>query len=582
MRELIKKLYQVSGNQSKRITNMFIFEVIKNIFEGMTLGAVLLFLLKITQNIFEKREILNEDIISVFAVAFMSVTGKIFFGYMADRNKFIASYTMGAENRLYIGDRLKRVNMGYFSNNRLGDIASGLTTVVGELETVGVYIIEMLFVGVIQTFIMAIFMIPFDFVTGVIIIAALIFGIIINNIFQTKADESTKKLLGLKINLNADMLEYVKGIGVIKSFGKGKEVLKNLEKSISENKKGFFDVEKAVAPVGILFLLTFKLAICLIIFASLTRYTQGEISAHKAIMLIVSSFIVFGGFEMTGSMQNIMGVAVQNLDALTKLRDIPTIEEGEKQTVDNCEIEMQDINFSYNDDTLFKNLSVVIPDGKTTAIVGPSGSGKTTLCNLMARFWDVNDGKILVGKTDVKDYSYDYLLSNFSFVFQDVYLFDDSIRNNIKFGNTDATDDEMIEVAKLARCHDFIMQLKDGYDTILQEGGSNLSGGERQRISIARAMLKPSKFVILDEATSSVDPENEEQLMTALKNLLKGKTAIIIAHKLDTIREADKIIVLDRGSVESIGTHDELMKISKVYKNFIIQRQDAIKWQLSN
>ena len=195
-------------------------------------------------------------------------------------------------------------------------------------------------------------------------------------------------------------------------------------------------------------------------------------------------------------------------------------------------------------------------------------------------FWDVDSGEIIIDDTNVKDYRYDNLLSNFSFVFQDVYLFDDTVKNNIAFGNPDATDDEIVEVAKHARCHDFIMALPDGYETILQEGGSNLSGGERQRISIARAMLKPSKIVMLDEATSSVDPENEQELVAALNDLLKDKTVIVIAHKLETIKSSDQIIVMDKGSIENVGTHKELMKSSSIYKKFIEQREKATQWRV--
>ncbi len=470
----------------------------------------------------------------------LSVVGKILCSYMADRNKYIATYNMGAENRLYIGDQLKRVNMGYFSNNRLGNISGGLTTVIGELETVGVNIIETLFVGVIQTAIMALFMLPFDMVTGIIILATLFVGMLSNALFQKKADELTKKLQSLKINLNATTLEYVKGISVIKSFGKGKEMITELD----------------------------------------LRFCSASIPPYKAVMLIVSSFIVFAGFEMAGSMQNIRGVAVQNLDAISKLRELPTISEGNVTELNVAKVEVNNVKFSYEKQSLFDGITLSISEGETTAIVGGSGSGKTTLCNLISRFWDVDGGEILIDGKNIKDFKYDNLLSNFTFVFQDVYLFDDTVKNNIKFGNPDASDEEVMEVAKQAQCHDFIMALPQGYDTVLQEGGSNLSGGERQRISIARAMLKPSKIVILDEATSSVDPENEEQLMVALHNLLKGKTVLVIAHKLETIQGADQIVVMDKGKVESVGTHGELLEKSQIYQRFIYQRERAIGWKI--
>lgn len=582
MRELLKKLYSIAGKESQKLSRMIVFEILKSIFEGISLGAILFLLLKIFEKLFEQKEVVMNDVYIVFGIAVLSVAGKIVFGYLADRNKYIATYNLGAENRLYIGDKLKQVNMGYFNSNRLGHISGGLTSVIGELETVGVNIIEMMFVGIIQTVIMACFMLPFDFITGVIILITLMIGLFVNAVFQNKADQLTKKLQKLKVELNANTLEFVKGIGVIKSFGKNKEMLGDLENSISDNKKGYFNVEKVIVPVNLIFLLVFKLGMCAIILSSIVRYSNGELEPYKTVMLIVSSFIVFAGFEMAGSMQNLRGIAVQNLDAITKLRDIKTISEGQKVTIENSDIYLKNIDFSYDDKKLFQGVSAFIPSGKTTALIGASGSGKSTICNLIARFWDVDSGEIIIDGTNVKDYRYDNLLSNFSFVFQDVYLFDDTVKNNIAFGNPDATDDEIVEVAKHARCHDFIMALPDGYETILQEGGSNLSGGERQRISIARAMLKPSKIVILDETTSSVDPENEQELVAALNDLLKDKTVIVIAHKLETIKSSDQIIVMDKGSIENVGTHDELMKSSSIYKKFIEQREKAIQWKLND
>lgn len=470
--------------------------------------------------------------------------------------------------------------MGYFSSNRLGNISGGLTTVIGELETVGVNIIETLFVGVIQTIIMAIFMIPFDIVTGSIILGTLFLGMLCNAIFQKKSDELTKKLQALKINLNASTLEYVKGISVIKSFGKSGEMTKELDREIYKNRRGFINVEKTVAPAALIFLIIFKLGICLIIFSAIYRFCIGEIDHYKSVMLVVSSFIVFSGFEMAGSMQNVRGIAIQNLDSIANLRNLPTISEGTRTSFEKGDINLKDVDFSYDEQKLFNRLNLDIPKGKTTAIVGGSGSGKTTLCNLIARFWDVDSGEILIDDNNIKDFRYDNLLSNFTFVFQDVYLFDDTIKNNIKFGNPEASDEEVINVAKQAQCHEFIMKLSDGYDTVLQEGGSNLSGGERQRISIARAMLKPSRIVILDEATSSVDPENEQQLITALNNLLKDKTVIVIAHKLETIKNADQIVVMDKGNIESIGKHKELMEKSHIYKSFIEKREKATGWKI--
>lgn len=580
MRELIKKLYIVSGEQSGRITKMLIFNTLKSFFESFMLGGILFLLMKICENIFDGKMVTMNDVYMVAVIEMIGVIGKITCGYLADRNKNIASYSLGAENRIIVGDRLKKVNMGYFNDNSLGDVAGRMSTAITELETVGVFIITALITGTIQTVMMGLFIFPFDALTGIIILVTIAIGIFINSLAQSKMDKLTSVLLKIKINLSAKTLEYVKGISVLKAFGKNKEVAKELEDSISATRKGFLDIEKAVAPVQTLYVAIFKIGTVAIIGVSLMRFINGNIDATKTIMLIVSSFVIFSGMEMVGGMQNLKGIAVQDLDSVMKLRSLQMIDEGEETCIADPEIELKNVSFSYGDSELFHKLNLAIPAGKTTAIVGFSGSGKTTLCNLVSRFWDVIDGEVLVDGKNVKEFNYDAFLANFSFVFQDVYLFDDTVRNNIKFGNQGASDEEMIEVAKKARCHDFIMSLPDGYDTVLQEGGSNLSGGERQRISIARAMLKPSKIVVLDEATSSIDPENEKQLLQALDYLLKDKTTIVIAHKLNTIKNADQIVVLDKGGIESCGTHAELMEKSLIYKKFVAYRENAAKWEV--
>lgn len=580
MIELIKRLYIVAGKQSDRITKMLIFNTLKSFFESFMLGGVLFILMKICEGIFDNNPVVIKDVYTVAAIELVGVVGKITCGYVADKNKNTASYSFGAENRLIVGDRLKKVNMGYFNDNSLGDVAGRMSTAISELETIGVFIITALIAGTIQTVMMGIFIFPFDMITGFIILATIAIGLFINSLVQNKMDRLTTVLLKIRINLSAKTLEYVKGISVLKAFGKNKEIAKELEDSISATRKGFLDIEKIMAPIQLLYLVVFKFGIVAIIGASLLRFFNGTLTPTKSIMLIVASFVVFSGIEMVGGMQNLKGIAVQDLDSVMKLRSLKMIDEGERTEINEPSVELKDVSFSYGDGELFHKLNLSIPSGKTTAIVGFSGSGKTTLCNLVSRFWDVTGGEVIVDGKNVKDFNYDAFLANFSFVFQDVYLFDDTVRNNIKFGNQDATDEEMIEVAKKARCHDFIMSLPEGYDTVLQEGGSNLSGGERQRISIARAMLKPSKIVILDEATSSIDPENEKQLLQALDCLLKDKTTIIIAHKLNTIKNADQIVVLDKGDIESYGTHAELMEKSLIYKKFVAYRESVTKWEV--
>ena len=312
MRELIKKLYIVSGEQSGRITKMLIFNTLKSFFESFMLGGILFLLMKICENIFDGKMVTMNDVYMVAVIEMIGVIGKITCGYLADRNKNIASYSLGAENRIIVGDRLKKVNMGYFNDNSLGDVAGRMSTAITELETVGVFIITALITGTIQTVMMGLFIFPFDALTGIIILVTIAIGIFINGLTQSKMDKLTSVLLKIKINLSAKTLEYVKGISVLKAFGKNKEVAKELEDSISATRKGFLDIEKAVAPVQTLYVAIFKIGTVAIIGVSLMRFINGNIDATKTIMLIVSSFVIFSGMEMVGGMQKLKGIAVQD------------------------------------------------------------------------------------------------------------------------------------------------------------------------------------------------------------------------------------------------------------------------------
>ena len=300
------------------------------------------------------------------------------------------------------------------------------------------------------------------------------------------------------------------------------------------------------------------------------------------LMFVMFSFTIFSSVEGVNDSSYLLGTMDAALDKLESLKKEDVIDkDGKNIAVKKFDIEFSNVSFGYDlNREIIHDVSFIIPQGSVTAIVGPSGSGKTTLCNLIARFYDVSDGQISIGGKDIREYTCDSLLKNISMVFQNVYLFEDTIRNNICFGKSDATEIEMIEAAKAARCHDFIMALPNGYDTVIGEGGFSLSGGEKQRISIARAILKNAPIVILDEATASIDPENEHLIQAAISALTEGKTIIAIAHRLATIQNADQIIVLDKGQIAQSGTHDELIKAEGIYKNFVEIRKQAEGWRM--
>ena len=367
----------------------------------------------------------------------------------------------------------------------------------------------------------------------------------------------------------------------MKAFGLGKMSGKAVNKAIKESADANIILESVFSSLTGVYQTVFKLAKATILIVAPYLLLGGELTPVKCLLLLVSSFMIYSSVELVGSMASVARVIDASLDRMDTVMDTPVLDEhGTDIQLDHYDIKLEHVSFAYEQENVLRDVSMTIPEKTTCAIVGPSGSGKTTLVSLVARFWDVQKGSIRVGGHDVKDFTCDSLLKHFSIVFQNVYLFEDTIENNIKFGRPDSTHEEVVEAAKKACCHDFISALPEGYHTIVGEGGASLSGGERQRISIARAILKDAPIIILDEATASVDPENEQELQVAIAELTKDKTIIMIAHRLSTVRNADQIIVLNKGEIVQYGTHNELMKQQGLYSRFVNIREQAIGWRL--
>lgn len=318
-----------------------------------------------------------------------------------------------------------------------------------------------------------------------------------------------------------------------------------------------------------------------VVVLSLVLYTGGRMELLNCVMLCICSFLLTEGLEQAGTQSSLLRVVETCVDQAMAILGLPAMDiSGAELRPEQHDLHAEDIHFSYGEKPIINGITLDIPERTTTAIVGPSGGGKTTLCHLLSRFWDVDGGCVTLGGHDVREYDMDSLMRNFSFVFQSVYLFHDTIANNIRFGQPDAPMEKVAEAAKKARCYDFIMALPQDFDTIIGEGGTTLSGGERQRLSIARAIMKDAPIIILDEATANVDPENEKELMEAITELTQEKTVIMIAHRLKTVRRADQILVVDNGQIVQRGTHDELMGQDGIYRRFISGRKQAVGWKI--
>lgn len=513
------------------------------------------------------------------------IVGSIALNFLLSYSRAVLQESIGTEvaagQRIHLGDVLKRVPLGYFSQNSVGDILAGVTTELSVLELQGMKMVDAVINGYakfIATVLCLIFFSPVAAavsVVGVVLSALALHGI-------SRHSEKTATTAHEAVeNMSGAAIEYIRGLSIVKSFGQegaSTQSFRSANKALKDIRIG---IEKGFTPFNCLHLFALKLASMGIVFICAWQAAQGQMSMAFFLMFVLFSFVMFGSVENINDAAHLLGVIDSAMDKLEALENAEYIDQdGTDIKPTSYDIEFKDVSFGYDDRTILHDLNFTIPQNTTTAIVGPSGGGKTTLCNLIARFYDVNNGTITLGGTDIRAFTCDSLLRNISMVFQNVYLFRDTIKNNIKFGSPAAADEQIIAAAKAARCHDFIMALPDGYDTVIGEGGSSLSGGEKQRISIARAMLKDAPIVILDEATASIDPENEHLIQEAISALTNGKTIITIAHRLATIENADQILVIDGGTVAQRGTHEELLEQEGTYKTFIKIREQAEGWRI--
>ena len=581
MIHLIRRLLDFSGKERNALIVSFIFSLLNAIFEMLPIIAILTVLSEMFSTV-DGGLMSASTVWKSFVIMLASIAGRIVFSNLSCMKRTIGSFSMCANKRLEIGERLKRIPMGYFSDNRLGDIAAAVTTTLEDIENNAVTVLEKVAGGFIHAIVIGIWLLSYEWHIGLLSFIGLGVSLLIYAGIQKAGKRLSPKRQEAQVNLVTGVLEYVQGMGVVKAFGLGETSEKGMNAAIEESADANIRLERVFSSLIGIYLTVFKLVRSSILIVAPYLLLGGEITSVKCLLLLVSSFMIYSGVEMFGSMASIARVIEASLDRLDNVLDMPVLDEqGTDIMPEHFDIELEHVSFSYGGENVIRDVSVKIPEGTTCALVGPSGSGKTTLVSLVARFWDVQEGNIRIGGYDVKEYTFDSLLRNFSIVFQNVYLFEDTIENNIKFGASDATHEMVVKAAKKACCHDFISELPEGYQTLVGEGGASLSGGERQRISIARAILKDAPIVILDEATASVDPENERELQQAIAELTKDKTILMIAHRLSTIRNADQILVLDKGCIVQQGTHQALMQQEGLYRRFVDIRNQAIGWQIS-
>lgn len=517
------------------------------------------------------------------ALAFMaaSIIGNAVTTAFSKNQQTHAGYFMAANERIKIGNLLKGVPMGFFNENSLGEVTGVCTTVLGNIEMLVPMVLVDIMGGVIGTVVFTAMIIIFEWRVGLVALAGIILYFLVVSAMEKKSAAIALNAQKSQTALTSAVLEYVQGMGIVKSFNLSGRGDKRVQDALEFNRKSNLDMEKLMTPYAIFEELVLQIAGIAMMLVAIYCWANGTMPVANALMCIVMSFLVFGQIKLFGMGISMLRLASASIDRTLQTEEMEQMDEkGKAFSPKKHGIEFKDVHFSYENKEILHGINAAIPDKTTTAVVGPSGSGKTTLCNLIARFWDVDSGSVTIGGHDVREYTLESLMEQISMVFQNVYLFADTIENNIRFGKPEATHAEVVEAARKACCADFIEALPDGYDTVIGEGGASLSGGEKQRISIARAMLKDAPIVILDEATANVDPESEDRLQKAIEELTRDKTIIMIAHRLKTVRNADQILVVDEGRIVQKGKHEELIGQKGIYADFVLGRQEAIGWNI--
>ena len=573
MFEAIKSVWNFSKKRQGSLVKILILSFIEGIFVMLKMIAIIL-----AVNAMFNSNLMDNYIYKVMILGIVCIIGVFGLGYFTQLGSVSVGFEMAKDKRLYFGSLFKKLYLGFFSKNSVGNINSTLTTSISTVEQVAPIILIHVIGGILSAISIVLGFAYYEWQVSVVIFAGILtYLFVVNYQMKISKSEAPKRQLA-QTKLTESAIEFIQGISVIKAFGMGEKderVKKDIDGSCVNN----INLSEKSIPSSIGAGLTIQLFEIMIISYAFFMWNSGEISPQKAINLLIMSFVIFQSVSQAGSILSMIGL----LDS--SLKDIRSMENAEEikvlspiQNIKSNEIEFKNVSFSYGKGEVLKGISVALKPNTLTAIIGPSGSGKTTFCKLIPRFYDVSEGEILIGGAKITNISTEELMKNISMVFQNVYLFEDTIMNNIRLAKPNASDEDIISAAKKARCHDFIKSLQKGYETKIGEAGSTLSGGEKQRIAIARAILKDAPIVILDEFTSALDVENERHILQAIDNLVQNKTVIMIAHRLETVRKADNIIVLDKGEIAQEGTHNELITQDGIYKSFISIRERANKW----
>ena len=575
---MIKKLYQLAGERRDLLNKGAILTLIGAVFAASPLFFVYL---TISEELFAESINFQRVMLYVAGMAACFLLRWVFL----HRSTFVlyeVGFDMLTDLRIRLGEHIRKLPMGFFSERRAGDLNSVVNWDVKNIEAVLTYAFPRLIETVAVPAFIAAFLLFLDWRMALATLVVLPIAAVVMRAVVKSLDRLAKIRAESSVEANSRMIEYVQGIQVSKAFNQTGSKLQRFEQALRHYKQTNIDLVVKLAFPLVGFMAILELGFAVILPVGFYLFLGGSLALKTLLIFLVLGLQLYNPIKnMTSYMPllRIMDASLARIQSVLNEKPLPE-PDGDPQ-LSRFDIEFKDVWFKHEDADVLKGVNFSIPQNTITALVGPSGAGKTTIAHLIARFWDVDFGEIRVGGRNIKDMKTDRLLSYMAMVFQDVYLFNDSIINNIRFGNKDASEEEVITAAKAAHCHEFIEGLPDGYNTVIGEGGATLSGGEKQRISIARAILKDAPVVILDEATAYVDPENEILIQKAINSLVKSKTLVVIAHRLSTIAAADQILVIDDGKVTEQGKHAELVSNGGLYSRFWEKRQKARGWKVA-
>ncbi len=577
MLETIRKFFAFAGKYRIDLYKGIGWSLLDAFFQALQIPAIYIVLKAIVTD-----TVTNTTAWASFAIILLSMAGTIVTKTASVIANARGSFHLCGEERTKIADRMRYMPMGYFNSNSLGTITAAVTSTMEDIQDTATNVLGRTINGFVHAAVITLSLVILDWRMGLIALAGILLFFAANALMQRKFKTISPARVAAQTSLVGAVLEYIQGMSVVRSFNLVRDAHKTIDRAIATCEKQNVTLELAFIPFFALQSLILKWTSVTMALSAVMFCLSGTMALHLCLLVLIFTFIIFSQLETAGSVSSLMRSVDICVDRVRNIHTMPVIDEfGQEIKPDGLEIRGEHLVFSYGSKRIIDDVSFEIQPGQTIAIVGPSGGGKTTLCNLIARFWDPDSGTISLGGRNLKAYTLDSLLPNFSMVFQRVYLFNDTIANNIGFGNPDAGRDAIVKAAQKACCHEFIEAMPDGYDTVIGEGGATLSGGEKQRISIARALLKDAPIVLLDEATANVDPENEAQLQAAIDELTRDKTVIMIAHKLSTVRNANRIWVLDKGRIIQQGTHGELMQQGGLYADFIGLRKKSVGWKLA-